>query len=108
MAWQDLVFMAGSLLTVAVLIPAVRNVDARIPLGTSLPKVALGGVYAVTFATLGMDLAAVGLFATGVMWFLIAAYRSPQAEAWRLARRSASVTTDAVSRDAQQLQQLDD
>lgn len=102
MGWQDLVFMAGSLLTVVFLVPAVRNVDARIPLATSLPKVALGAVYAVTFATLGMHLAAVGLFATGVMWSLIAAYRSPQGQSVLRGRTrrtdSVAVASDGRSR----------
>ncbi|RKD93849.1 hypothetical protein [Halopiger aswanensis] len=92
MDWQDLVFLAGSLLTVAVLVPALRDCTTRIPLLTSLPKAALGAVYAVTFATLGMDLAAVGLVATGVAWSLLAAYRSPRAP--RAAVRS---TTDPTA-----------
>lgn len=81
MVWQDVIFMVGSLLTVVFLAPAVRDADARIPLATSLPKMALGAVYAVTFASMGMTLAAVGLLATGIMWSLIATYRSPQARA---------------------------
>ncbi len=31
MVWQDLVFMAGSLLSVVFLAPALRDVNARIP-----------------------------------------------------------------------------
>lgn len=77
MAWQDLLFLCGSLLTVVVLLPTLRNVDARIPLETSFPKCGLAVVYAVTFYSLGMTLSAVGLLATAVMWWLIACYRSP-------------------------------
>ena len=110
MAWQDLVFLAGSLLTVAVLVPAVRNVDARIPLATSLPKMALGAVYAVTFATLGMHLAAGGLLATGVMWSLIAAFRSPQGQALRRARvrRTGSGSVASDEHVQPRARQLDD
>ncbi|WP_081655645.1 hypothetical protein [Halopiger goleimassiliensis] len=93
MAWQDLIFLVGSLLTVVVLVPAARDVEARIPLVTSLPKMALGAVYAVTFASLGMYLAAVGLVATGVMWWLIAAFRSPNGLSFRL-RRSRKTTVE--------------
>ncbi|WP_226004958.1 hypothetical protein [Natrinema salinisoli] len=78
MVWQDGIFMAGSLLSVVFLAPALRNVNTRLPLATTVPKMALGVVYAVTFATMGMSLAAGGLLATGGMWFLLAAYRSPR------------------------------
>lgn len=77
MLWQDLIFVLGSLLTVAVLVPPIRDADSRIPLVTSVPKMGLGVVYAVTFASLGMILAAIAVFATAVMWSLIALYRSP-------------------------------
>ncbi|MGQ3412697.1 hypothetical protein ACT4ML_10615 [Natrinema sp. LN54] len=92
MIWQDVVFMAGSLLSVVFLVPALRDATARIPVATSLPKMALGAVYAATFATMEMDLAAIGLLATGVMWGLLAAYRSPRAAASPRTRRSVSMS----------------
>ncbi|OAQ53242.1 hypothetical protein HTG_07125 [Natrinema mahii] len=101
MVWQDLLFMAGSLLSVVFLAPALRDVNARIPLATSVPKMALGGVYAFTFATMGMSLAAVGLLATGLMWGLLAAYRSPSATASSRARSRAPVAPDSIARDEQ-------
>ncbi len=101
MVWQDLVFMAGSLLSVIFLAPALRDANARIPLATSVPKMALGGVYAVTFATMGMALAAVGLLATGVTWYLLAAYRSPSVTAASSARPTAPVASDSIARDGQ-------
>ncbi|MDS0476020.1 hypothetical protein [Natrinema sp. 1APR25-10V2] len=88
MVWQDSVFMLGSVLTVVFLVPAVRDANARIPLATSLPKMALGAVYALTFASMGMRLAAVGLVATGVAWSLLAVYRSPPATSSSRSRRS--------------------
>ena len=94
MAWQDLIFLAGSLLTVIVLVPAARDVDARIPLVTSLPKMTLGVVYAVTFASMGMYLAAIGLIGTGVMWWLIAAYRSPNGLSIRPRRTRSTAVED--------------
>ncbi|MDQ2049123.1 hypothetical protein RBH26_01365 [Natronolimnohabitans sp. A-GB9] len=45
MDWQDLIFLGGSLLTVVVLLPTIRDLEARIPLETSLPKVGLAIVY---------------------------------------------------------------
>ena len=101
MLWQDLVFLAGSLLTVVALLPTLRNVEAYVPLGTSLPKMGLGAVYALTFGSLGMTLSAVGILATAVMWSLIARYRSPtgRSVATALRTRFVSVGTGSASRE---------
>ncbi len=77
MMWQDLVFMLGSGLSIVFLAPTLRDASARVPLGTSLPSMGIGFVYAITFATLGMTFSAVGAFAAGMMWSLIALIRSP-------------------------------
>ncbi|QSW98577.1 hypothetical protein [Haloterrigena alkaliphila] len=77
MSWQDLVFLCGSLLTVVALLPTLRNANARIPLGTSVPKLTLAVVYTATFHSLGMTFSAVGLLGTAVAWSLVAYYRSP-------------------------------
>ena len=78
MMWQDLVFMAGSSLSIVFLAPTLRDSSARVPLGTSLPSMGIGLVYATTFFTLGMRFSAVGALAAGTMWSLIALFRSPQ------------------------------
>ncbi|WP_235920843.1 hypothetical protein [Natronorubrum halalkaliphilum] len=101
MLWQDLIFVFGSLLTVVFLTPTVRNVDARIPLGTSVPKMALGVVYALTFASLGMTLAAVGVFGTGIMWALVARYRSPGGQRFSPGRRVAPETNGQATASGQ-------
>ena len=77
MMWQDLVFMLGSGLSIVFLAPTLRDASARVPLGTSLPSMGIGFVYGVTFATLGMTFSAIGAFAAGTMWSLIALIRSP-------------------------------
>ncbi len=77
MMWQDLVFMLGSGLSIVFLAPTLRDASARVPLGTSLPSMAIGLVYAATFFTLGMTFSAAGSFAAGTMWALIALVRSP-------------------------------
>ena len=77
MMWQDLVFMIGSGLSIGFLVPTLRDANARVPIGTSLPSMALGIVYGLTFATLGMTFSALGAFAAGLMWSLIAVARSP-------------------------------
>lgn len=77
MMWQDLVFMVGSGLSIVFLAPTLRDATARVPLGTSLPSMAIGMVYGVTFLTLGMTFSALGSLAAGTMWALIAAIRSP-------------------------------
>lgn len=77
MMWQDLVFMLGSGLSIVFLAPTLRDASARVPLGTSLPSMLIGFVYATTFFTLGMAFSAAGSLAAGTMWALIALVRSP-------------------------------
>ncbi|ELY64610.1 hypothetical protein [Natronococcus jeotgali] len=86
MMWQDLVFMVGSTLSIFFLAPTLRDASARVPLGTSLPSMAIGMVYGTTFLTLGMTFSALGAYAAGSMWSLIATFRSPQRPVHRLAR----------------------
>lgn len=77
MMWQDLVFLAGSVFSLLVLVPTLRDSMANVPLGTSLPSATIGVVYGVTFFSLGMTLSATGSVLTGVMWSAIALLRSP-------------------------------
>ncbi|MEY7850024.1 hypothetical protein AB7C87_12600 [Natrarchaeobius sp. A-rgal3] len=81
MMWQDFVFMIGSSLSIVFLAPTLRDATARVPLGTSLPSMGIGLVYAMTFTTLGMTFSAAGSFAAGAMWALIALVRSPASPA---------------------------
>lgn len=87
MIWQDLVFLVGSVSSMVVLVPTLRDASAKVPLGTSLPSAAIGTAYAVAFFTLGMSLSAAGSLITGVTWALIATLRSPTPELPRLRRR---------------------
>ena len=87
MMWQDLVFMLGSGLSIVFLAPTLRDASARVPLGTSLPSMGIGFVYATTFFTLGMTFSAMGAFAAGSMWSLIALFRSPQGVSMKLLAR---------------------
>ncbi len=75
--WQDVVFLAGSVFSLVVLVPTLRDSMASVPLGTTLPSATIGLVYGTTFFTLGMELSAAGSLLTGVMWSLIAYLRSP-------------------------------
>lgn len=77
MMWQDFVFMFGSSLSIFFLAPTLKDSDARVPLATSLPSMAIGLAYGLTFSTLGMTFSALGAFAAGSMWSLIAVARSP-------------------------------
>ncbi|QSX00674.1 hypothetical protein [Haloterrigena alkaliphila] len=77
MMWQDLIFMLGSGLSIVFLAPTLRDASSRVPLGTSLPSMGIGFVYAATFFTLGMTFSALGSLAAGTMWSLIAMLRSP-------------------------------
>ncbi|NHN40696.1 hypothetical protein G9C85_03475 [Halorubellus sp. JP-L1] len=78
MMWQDLVFMAGSAFGIIVLLPTLKDQMASVPLGTAAPSAAIGLVYGSAFFTMDMVLSAVGAFATGVIWSLIALFRSPR------------------------------
>ncbi|WP_205427561.1 hypothetical protein [Halorussus sp. MSC15.2] len=77
MIWQDAVFLCGSVFSLVVLVPTLRDSMANVPLGTALPSATIGFVYGTAFFTLGMTMSAVGSVLTGVMWSLIAALRSP-------------------------------
>ncbi|SEH17647.1 hypothetical protein SAMN04487967_3312 [Natronorubrum sediminis] len=77
MMWQDLVFLAGSVLSIVFLAPTIRDTSARIPLGSSVPSMTIGGIYAFTYATMGMTFSALGSAGVAIMWSLIVCYRSP-------------------------------
>lgn len=77
MIWQDLIFLGGSVFSLFVLVPALRDATTNIPLGTSLPSATIGLVYGTTFFTLGMTMSAAGSILTGLMWSVIAILRSP-------------------------------
>lgn len=77
MMWQDVVFLAGSISSLLVLVPTLRDSMAKVPLGTSLPSAALGVVYGVAFLSLDMLLSTGGALLTGVTWGLVAVLRSP-------------------------------
>ena len=77
MMWQDLVFLAGSVFSIAVLAPTIRDPTARVPLGSSVPSMTVGAVYSFTYATMGMTFSAAGSAGVATMWSLIACYRSP-------------------------------
>ena len=76
--WQDLVFLAGSSLSVLFLYPTLRDTAARVPRATSIPSMLIGSAYAFTFFTLGMTFSALGAFAACTMWSLIATFRAPE------------------------------
>ena len=80
MMWQDLVFLVGSMTSVAFLYPTLREKASQVPRATSVPSMIIGAVYSVTFFTLGMTFSAIGSFAACTMWSLIAAFRSPDTE----------------------------
>lgn len=77
MNWQDLVFLAGNVFSLVVLVPTLRNEFATVPLGTALPSALIGVIYGTAFLTLGMTLSALGAVLTGLMWAVIAFLRSP-------------------------------
>ena len=77
MMWQDFVFLAGSVLSIVFLAPTIRDSSARIPLGSSFPSMAIGGIYSFTYATMGMTFSSLGSAGVAIMWSLIVCYRAP-------------------------------
>ena len=77
MMWQDLVFLVGSMTSVIFLYPTLRDAASRVPRATSVPSMLIGGVYSMTFFTLGMEFSAFGSFSACTMWSLIALFRAP-------------------------------
>lgn len=77
--WQDGVFLAGNIVLALVLLPTLRDPDAIIPLWTSVPTALTLYVYGATFLTLDLYLSGISLFATALIWTLIAAFRNEQA-----------------------------
>jgi len=77
MMWQDIVFLVGSMTSVIFLYPTLRDAAARVPRATSIPSMIIGGVYSMTFFTLGMEFSAFGSFSACTMWSLIALFRAP-------------------------------
>lgn len=80
MIWQDLVFLTGSMLSVAFLYPTLRDAAARVPRATSVPSMVIGGAYSMTFFTLGMTFSGMGSLAACTMWSLIATFRAPEGD----------------------------
>lgn len=77
MIWQEMIFLAGSMSSLFVLVPTLRDSSAHIPLGTSLPSALIGIIYGICFFTMGMTFSAGGAVITGILWSAIAAVRSP-------------------------------
>lgn len=77
MMWQDTIFLAGSVFSLLVLLPTLRDSMANVPLETSLPSAGLGLLYGGTFISLGMTMSALGALLTGLAWSVIAFLRSP-------------------------------
>jgi len=81
MVLQDYVFMAGGFLFAAMLLPTLRDPRAKVPLATSAATGFVLVVYAVTFVTLDLYLAAFSSALTAVAWFAVAVLRRPGAPA---------------------------
>jgi len=77
MIWQDWVLMAGGWIFAILLYPILRDKDANVPRRTSLPTAVVLLVYAFTYLTLGLELAAAASFTTALMWFAVGYWRAP-------------------------------
>jgi len=75
MIWQDVVFLVGGFVFAVLLVPTLRDREARIPRVSSFPTAVLLIGYSVTFVTLGLHLAALANVVGALAWFLIFIYR---------------------------------
>ena len=70
MVWQDLVLMLGGFGFSFALIPAVRSRE-KPPRSSCLMTGSILGIFAVTYATLGLWLAFSSTIITTTMWFIL-------------------------------------
>lgn len=74
--WQDYVLMGGNLLFAILLLPTLLNPNAMVPLTTSLLTGSVLLVFSYTFYTMNLKLSTLTSLMSGVMWLLIAIFRS--------------------------------
>lgn len=75
MALQDLVFSVGAVVLTLTLLPTLTRREARVPYWTSGATFAVLGIYAVTFATMGMWYSAFMQGLLSFLWLLILLFR---------------------------------
>ena len=97
--WQDAVFLAGSVFSILVLAPTLRDSVATVPVGTSVPSACLGLVYGATFFSMGMTFSAGGSLLTGIIWGIIAALRSPRSSDSKDSRSKSRSSLDVPPAD---------
>ncbi|WP_224333305.1 hypothetical protein [Haloprofundus halobius] len=80
MPWQEFVFVTESVFSLVVLAPLLGDRMAQVPYGTSVPSALIGLVYGGTFFSTGVGFSALGSALAGLMWALVAVFRSPNPE----------------------------
>lgn len=73
--WQDYVFAIGSLFFIAALIPMIRASE-KPPLFSSIPTATVLAIFAVTYTTLDLWLAAITSIVSALCWFTLALQRA--------------------------------
>ena len=71
----DIIFLVGGFVFAVLLVPTLRDTEAAVPRMSSIPTMVLLVIYAGTFASIEMYLAAIANTATAFAWLLIAVYR---------------------------------
>jgi len=74
MIWQDWLFMAGNIIFIAALVPAVLSKE-KPPIKTSLMTGATVAAFCVGFATLGLWFSAVAQAIVSALWLSLAAQK---------------------------------
>ena len=71
MHWQDLVLTIGQIAFIIALIPSITS-NHKPALKTSLINGIVLILFALTYISLSLSLAAIGTFITGIMWLTLA------------------------------------
>jgi hypothetical protein len=71
MNWQDAVLTVGNLLFFLTLIPSIRSKD-KPHLATSISTAITLAAFGITYITMDLVFASVGLFLNAGMWFVLA------------------------------------
>jgi hypothetical protein len=77
MPWQDWVLAVGSFIFAVALYPSIKSPD-KPALSTSASTAAVLGVFAVTYVTLSLWMAAFTVTLTGIMWTILAVQKYQQ------------------------------
>lgn len=76
----DPLLMVGGFVFAVTLLPTLRNPDSAVPSTTSVPTAAVLSLFAATYLSLSLPMAALSTALSAVLWTVIAVTRRPEAD----------------------------